>query len=566
MANSIIDDMMKEPIQNENPDKKSDKKTNKKSKLPLILLLLILILAVLAGTVIYMYFQTKEEITPKAEFFEYLAKSNLDEILNLETYNTLLEKLSSENSHTATDISFELTSPFVNIEDVNFSTTFDRDVENDKSYAELELNYLNNNIADLKMLTSSDSIAIKSDEIVSKYVGSKYENLGRVIGQILGEDFKFNLTVDTTQVESLLALSPDVLDKYKDVIKEYINSATFATKNVTLSRTSGNLDTVEYSMYIDEQTLQNVIIDLLKVLESDYELLNCLISDETVSVDDLSLTIESLIVELSNNEVDSSKNYGIKVYVNSNKTVKVSFDLAGEVTIDIDYEYGEKENSALITILEVESNDALTINLTKKVSDVSENLIVTVDIIESGSVIAEIELDSNIYDNRTSYEITNKITANYSGIKATLDINGKISFKSVDIEDLDEDNCLFMDTLDTDTFNDVVEAIGERTQEVISEKASGLSETTNYSTIIEQPDISSTVTLEKRSDAKQKLYDSVASAMGDAIARGEEYTILDLENLEIPDSTVSVSVNEDIAIVIVDGYEFTIDSDFNLSD
>ena len=65
--------------------------------------------------------------------------------------------------------------------------------------------------------------------------------------------------------------------------------------------------------------------------------------------------------------------------------------------------------------------------------------------------------------------------------------------------------------------------------------------------------------------AKQKIIEYVSLEMKQAMDNGETYTLENLNSLQIPDSEYSISVNDNIAIIIIDGFEFTLDSDFNLS-
>jgi hypothetical protein len=570
VANSIIDDMLKDQIPNENPKKK------KSTKLFIFIIVLLIIVIILA-TVAIIYLKKKNEITPKIAFLEYLGKTNLTTVLNFESYNTLAEKLETESSQTSSDVSFSVTSPFLELEDVKLSLNSDNDAENKKSYSEIGLNYLNTDIISLKILNSEDSIGIKSDDIVIKYIGSKYENLGRVLSSISSGDFQYQEELNNIDVKSLLnmqniipTISPELFYKYIDAISVNVDDASFSEKTVTLARDSGNIETTEYTMAIDETTAKTILIQMLQILESDDDLLDVFINsfeELGIEKDNVKTQIDNLINVLYEESTDSSRIYTVKVYVYNDLTAKLSINFADEQKIDIDYEYGDKENSAVITVLDVESNDAIEITLTKQISDVSETLTTQINIVEDSDIVGKLTLESNILNNQTSYEIKNKVTLNFMIVNATLDIDSKITFKSVEVEDLTQENCLFLDELNDDTLKYNVDAIEERAEEVINSKIESLSSNTsnNYSTIIEQPENLTSENTITQDEARQKVYDSVASAMAEAESRGEVYTILDIQNLEIPDSTYSISVNDNIAIVIVDGYEFTIDSEFHLS-
>ena len=150
MANSIIDDMLKEQM----PNKNSKGKSSKIFIFLFILLIVVIILSVLG----IIYLKKKNEITPKLKFLEYLGKGNLSTILNFETYNQLEEKMKNENSQTLTNMSLSCDSPFLELEDINLNVESNTDVINKKSYSEANLNYKESNIINLKMLASEDSI------------------------------------------------------------------------------------------------------------------------------------------------------------------------------------------------------------------------------------------------------------------------------------------------------------------------------------------------------------------------------------------------------------------------
>lgn len=571
MANSIIDDMLKEQM----PNKNSKGKSSKIFIFLFILLMVVIILSVLG----IIYLKKKNEITPKLKFLEYLGKGNLSTILNFETYNQLEEKMKNENSQTLTNMSLSCDSPFLELEDINLNVESNTDVINKKSYSEANLNYKESNIINLKMLASEDSIALKSDEIVSRYVGSKYENLGRILSKFIdNEEYKNYL--DKIDIESLMntrysmpTVSQEVFAKYINIIAQNVEDASFNQKEVTLERKNGNIETIEYSMTVKESVMIKVLIQTLQTLQNDDELLDslCSIFDNNIEVKEeiketLKVYINNLINELYEKNVDDSKSYSIKVYAYNNQTLKLTIDLTSDITIDFDYEYNEKENSVVITTLNKNNNNGLTVTLKKNNSDISENIICVIDMVEDSEIIGELTFTLELLNSQTSYEIKNKIGLNFVVINLKLESNSKIDFKTITVEDLNESNCLFLDTLDDNTFNDVVDAISKQTNEVITNKLSDLSLINNdYSTVIEQPEIQTGNDEQARDVAKQKIIEYVSLEMKQAMDNGETYTLENLNSLQIPDSEYSISVNDNIAIIIIDGFEFTLDSDFNLS-
>lgn len=168
--------------------------------------------------------------------------------------------------------------------------------------------------------------------------------------------------------------------------------------------------------------------------------------------------------------------------------------------------------------------------------------------------------------------------------------NSEINFKEVEIEDLTDDNCLFLDELDKDQFNDVIEAVKTKFEEIINERFAkqGLKpvfeqdkENTLNSNIednndgeIEENNNQENTSIEENSNqennedqkeiAKSKIISSISKEMGKAQDEGRTYSLEDLMNLEIPDSSVSVFIVGDEATINIDGFDFKINSNFEL--
>ena len=151
-------------------------------------------------------------------------------------------------------------------------------------------------------------------------------------------------------------------------------------------------------------------------------------------------------------------------------------------------------------------------------------------------------------------------------VSFNVQIDSDIDFKSVKIDDLTDENCVFLDEQNKDVLKDQVEAIKARTDEVINKRLIDLGiiedETTEEPAASEQPTSIDIKTLKE--EAKNKIINSVSEAMTVAQNEGREYTLNDLIDLNIPDSEFTVSIEGDEAILNVDGFEFKLDSSFQL--
>lgn len=575
MANSIIDDMLKDQIPNDGGNKK------KKSKI-LIPIIIILIILIILAIVAIIYLKKANEISPKLAFFEYLGKNNISEVLEFDGLNELKNRMTSESSETSSKISFSVNGIDVNkLDNLDISLDSKNNIETKQNYTEAILNYSNNELFKLKFLASEKGIGIKSDEIVNKYIGSSYENLGTVISKayktITGKDFEYSNVISTVDMNNVNVqniempeLPDDILQKYIDVVSKNVDDVDFSTKTVTISRDSGNVDATEYAMSISGSKIIDIVSQILQTAENDEDLLNAFSAELNmlgITTEQIKTNIDEVINNLYNQNVDDSKIYTIKVYVYNKQTIKLTIDIAGEATIDFEYEYGDKENSVVITFLVPTSNNGISLTLKKSNSDVSEKLEVSFDLIQASEIVGKLSFTSNLLNSNTSYELTNKISLNYMLLNCDFQINTNVEFAEPDIENLDENNCLFMDTLDDQTFNDVVTAVNNKATEVVNSKVNQLSliDTNTPNTLIEQPEVDENDT-EAKENAKTRVIEAVSQAMTETQNNGGEYTLEDLNDLQIESESFSVVVSEDIALITLDGYEFKIDSDFNISE
>lgn len=121
-----------------------------------------------------------------------------------------------------------------------------------------------------------------------------------------------------------------------------------------------------------------------------------------------------------------------------------------------------------------------------------------------------------------------------------------------------------MDEQNDDTFNDISKAVIDMTRNVINGNLVklGLSPLDDDYVMDEPPTTLDTEA--KKEEAKNKIVESVSEAMTIAQREGRRYTLNDLQTLEIPGSEFSVSINGNVAILKIDGFEFKLDSDFQL--
>ena len=587
MANSIIDDMLKNQVPNQG---------KKKGSKFLLVLVLLLVIAIIGGLVYILVMKTRNKMTPKDAFITYLGKGNVSTVFNLEKLDKLNYRTQSESSTSTTEITGNLSSAMLDadfdLSELKVKVESKNNPNDGKNSSDVVVTYKDNEILSWSTLGNSEDIGIIINDVIIKYIGSSYSNLGDILNRLSGDN-SFSGTLDLAMLKdtkiTLPQLSNEMFLKYIDIINQKVPDTAFTSKSITLNRASGNVDVTEYTMSIKESQALEIIDLALQNLENDDVLLDMLLSAFPGATGQekeiIKAGIELYINSMYETAPDDSRVYTIKVYGANDLTYRVSLNFYGESSIDIDYDYTENNNGITITYLEAETQSGYSIDIAKSVSDVSEKLKLAFNLIQESEIVGKISFTSDLVNSGNSYTLKDSIGLNYSSIiNVTLQTNSQISFREVEIEDLTGDNCIYLDELDKDTFDDIMSAVEARTAEVINENLISQGE----NAIIDMPERPTKPTEEDvqnnppegdtqdtppvetidvedlKENAKNKIITYVSEAMAVAQSEEREYTLNDLLELEIPDSTFSVSIEDGVAILNIDGFEFKLNSEFQL--
>lgn len=558
MANSL-DDMLKNQL------------PKKKKVGPRIFLFLIIVLVIaLVGALVYlMYLKKQDNATPKSTFIQYLGKGNVIDVLNLEKMDAFLNRVQTEAAENTTEISGTVSSGMIeselDISDMKLILESKNDPAKEKNTSDISITYKENEILKFNVLGNKDKVGIISEDIVVKYLGSKYANLGNVLSKVSGE----NVEIDFSQMKDMQIVFPkfsqEMFIKYIDIINQKAPEEAFSSKEVILD----NVQVTEYTMQLKESQVIEILDMMLRTLEEDDALLDTAFASLGNSNQEIKeqfkAGIESYINSFYSSNPDDSKIYAIKVYGANDILYKVAIDFYGTFSVEINHSYEENKNGITITFLENTTESGYSVDIIKTVSDVSENLDITFNQIEDSEIVGKINFVYDLVASGNSYTLKNKVDINFMIFAVTIQSNSQINFKQVSIKDLTEENCLFLDELDDEQFNNVIEAVTNRTDEVINEKLikQGVRkpEEEELNTFLPPATIN---TEEQKENAKNKLINSISEAMGEAQEAGRTYGLIDLMVLEIPDTMISVSIENDIAIINIDGFEFKLNSEFQL--
>lgn len=583
MANSMIEDMFAETNQyNDYKELKKNKNKNGRGK-KVILFFVLLIILVALGIAVFLFIKStqKTSVSVKNEFISYLEQGNFID-MNMSAIEEVFEKLANNSSTLKSNIT--ISTNVTELEELaNYTAEIntDYDAKKHRGLIDINLDYLNNAIFDMQALITGEKIALKSDEIVTKYVGYKYENLLSSLSTY-DNDYINSLepmigAVKKFDYETLFsAFTPEFLQselvKYVQVLNT-VDESKFSKKEVTLKREMTTVDATAYVLNLNETELLTFVSEMLKELQNDTELISIILDacepmelgiDETM----LKELIDMLINYTYTLEGNAEENYTFSFYVSESKVIRMSLENSN-MCCDVDYISDSNNNKYIVTILENENNDGIKLEINRVSNDISEEIRLILNIIEGNEVTSKISTEVLFEGITSKKQMTIDANFTYADTENELNVNIQTDAEFADstVEDLTVDNCLFLDELSEEERTLVIESIETRAAEIFSDKQNqiNLIKSNTGSSVIEgqTPSVDDET---QKAMVQEKLIVAVANEMIDAQSEGEEYTVHDLADLQVEGSEVQVTVENDIATVIIDGYTFSINAAFELSE
>ncbi len=600
--------------------------TNKKKKKGIIIFFIILIL-ILAGLIFAYFYIKNNEKSKKEVFINYLSNANIINIFSNNIYEDICNKMLTENSETTNNLKFSTNIENNTLEGIDESKFIldintKNDINKNKSYGEIELNYSGNDILKLNYISNKNEAGLFSNEISDKYIGVHYDK----IKDVFGIDFNSN-EIDNILNSPKINLSTDkrneYLKKYFNTIITNLTEEEFSVQeNFLLEKDSETISVTSHTLTLTQQQLNDLLVKVLEELKNDDELINLItsdsqnerIDDEEIEeeIDDSNKFIENAINVLLGkkinitsqefkqeieDEINTVKNLsgdGIKltIYANEDKVEKITIVLSEDNTIDLEIlNNTDNENNIKITCLyknnSIFNNDktdysredieaqsenlenktnGFSLELKKVQNEASTTIDAIYSFIEDEKINKKISLNINTNGKQNSNNYKNDIVITYSSsegeIKIILDNN--INFDvNPEIEDLTEENCLFLDNLSPEELDQTKVDITNKLIDLYNNKIEEFDflDANVHASTIDKASLNIT-----RNEAKQALINRVSIMMREALDRNEEFTLQNLVDLSIEGYEVSSTVTESEAIVVVDVYTFRIDSDFILTD
>lgn len=350
-----------------------------------------------------------------------------------------------------------------------------------------------------------------------------------------------------------------------------------------------SLDPVSSENFENEEDLA---IEILKILFG---------KKANITLDDFKNTIDELI-----NKIDNLEGNGIifNIYASELGTEKINIILPNESSFDIEFKnqsdsgaylkvtYLYKGDNNIFAFLkensknvysqenpliveeteEIDSskNSGYSIEINRSNQEASNRVKLTFSFINSEEINKKISLETNLEGNENSknLKLDNIMIFTTENGETTITSESNIKFKNIeDIENINQENTLFLEDLSQEEYDITVQAIKDKISQVYNEKKEKFNflDANIGNSVIEQ-NLEESSSEDNKNIVKEALQKRIDELRNEAIANGVEFNLQSLENLQIDGYEVASTINENMAVVVIDIYTFNIDKDFNITE
>lgn len=489
----------------------------KKSNSKLIIgIIIILVIAIIAIGGAYLYFVTDLFKGNDQLFFKYLAKngetiqeltSNNEEVLNQNiTKNKYKEEAEITFNIESNDTQIANQSIPAGNFNINYSAKVDP--ENNRKSSETTLRYLTTDLFTLKYIRNNDLYALKSDEVINKYLALDNNNLKEFAAKFGIEDTSLIPDkIERVNFKELFSITEEqqkaVLQKCLEVINTQISKDKYKSqKDVEITVNNQNINANAYSLELTQEEVVKLLTSLLDAIKNDDIILNIVVDkidlldkETSITIDELKDMIQNIIDDLNNIQTINGETLKITVYASNGKLVRTEI-AGGNDLVYIDPEKNDTSSRVVISfeknneILQDESdnlfddenilygaNEFASINinlkkleLAKQVGD-NQNTDIAIVTLKSGEETIKVSLQSKttIGESIENNTIVNINMADNTYVTAKIDTK-KVPTNDIEVEELTKENSATINSFTPQYIASLSQAIVNRVQELFVKK------------------------------------------------------------------------------------------------
>lgn len=472
-----------------------------KSRVIIIVAVILIVLLAIGATFAVLYMTTDLFKSPKTLFYQYMMQNEeIGQVFNfseLETYtqkeNTAPHTYSAlvTFNQTITENTSTQASP---MNDLKIIINGKSDPINQNSSSNLNVQYADSNLFTINTIKNGDLYGILSEEIITKYIAVKNENLKEFASKLGFTDEEIEIIPDKINVnkyDNLFSLTEEqknnLMNSYKTVLINNISKESYTKqKDVPLLLNNNNINTTTYSVTLTEKQFYNIYKIALETTKNNEVMINIIkekakiLGYKETQLDEIVNSFQEEIQEIIDdiNLDEKSDNQAVKIilYTADKMLLKTDIVIYEKTTIGIEYQENNPEKKILITINSKESFDNFSIEISKKVADEKIEFLISIisDVKDQESkIVYKFEKSGNISSNEIKDAVSFGINDGTNTYRIDYTNTNNYS-DSIDVEKLDSSNSVTLNDYPAEDIQNLVSAVGERTFQVLVEKTNAL--------------------------------------------------------------------------------------------
>lgn len=359
----------------------------------------------------------------------------------------------------------------------------------EKLYSKTKVEFGNVNLMNFDFAKSNNIIAIKSDEIVTAYLGIRNENL-KVLAQKLGVQDVSQIPnkIETQNIDynTLLEISDQEIENiqttYLPILKQNISKESYSKQSdVNIMKNGVNYSCNSYRLDLTSTDLKNIILQTLQTLKEDSITLNLIstkakllgLDENYTDITKLTQTIQNKYDQISSSTLESG--ISLVVYESKGETVLTEFIIKNQAKISMNY--NKKGNSQGINLVidnlsDSEDYSTLKIDASRTIADTESTLQIDIDKDSQTQVTISLYNSGTVEDKELTTTCDVAITDEKGTTTGTYE--QKTTFgATVDsntIPNLDQTNCAILNDYTSEQLSTLINAVVQRGMYLFNEK------------------------------------------------------------------------------------------------
>jgi len=452
----------------------------KKGIIIAVVIVAVVILLAVAGVLTFMF--TDLFKSDKVLFWKYAGK----ELMVQMPENTQLqdvEKMKKQSPYTVkSNVGVSSTDENINkvLETISVNIESQTDKTNNYSYTNAQIGFGNTKLLNVEYVNDDDIYALKSDEIVTVYLGVRNENL-KVLFQKLGLTDVSGIPDEITPIdfEEILEISEEekehIKQTYTDIIINNISDDSYSKQTGAVIEKDGiSYDTTSYRLDLAGSQIMDLLVNVLSTLQTDSITLNLLATkakliseeNEDITIEDINSMIDDILEDVQEIEFPD---ISFVVYSYKGDTIATEILIKNEQKMTI---YNEKSNIKMVVEdLTGESEyENISMNISYAITSTESSMSIGLSKDEEEVMMMDITNTGSAIEG--SLETTVSVTIANGEDDIVLDYNQTLEFvdELEDMENLDQNNCAILNDYTQDQLNTLMEAVVQRIVVVMQTK------------------------------------------------------------------------------------------------